>query len=37
MLTELLGYAILFVFSIGVLVILARILDEFFRSDDPWK
>ena len=37
MLTELLGYSVLFVFFMGIILCGAKMLDELFKSDDPWK
>lgn len=37
MLTELLGYSMLFVFFIGIIVVASKLLDELFKTDDPWK
>lgn len=37
MLTELLGYSVLFVFFMFIIVGASRLLDQLFESDDPWK
>jgi hypothetical protein len=37
MLTELLGYSVLFVFFMAIIIGASKLLDEIFKTDDPWK